>query len=136
MEVLGDPTPLPEADGFPSWLLVRDDEDGRRAQVEYADYWYRSTMHGGPNSPHRAVVGVQEVRTTPEGATTLRLGYARPFQGAAHWLVVTDRHGGVVLRLTSDEGADINGRFCWVEDPLQAPIPSWGEVGEAQPWRK
>ena len=42
----------------------------------------------------------------------------------------------LVLRLTSDEGADINGRFCWVEDPLQAPIPSWGEAGETQPWRK
>ena len=42
----------------------------------------------------------------------------------------------LVLRLTSDEGADLNGRFCWVDDPLQAPIPSWGEPGETQPWRK
>ncbi len=42
----------------------------------------------------------------------------------------------LVLRLTSDEGADVNGRFCWVDDPLQAPIPSWGEPGETQPWRK
>jgi NAD(P)-dependent dehydrogenase (short-subunit alcohol dehydrogenase family) len=42
----------------------------------------------------------------------------------------------LVLRLTSDEGADINGQFCWVEDPLQAPIPSWGETAERQPWRK
>ena len=42
----------------------------------------------------------------------------------------------LVLRLTSDEGADVNGQFCWVDDPLQAPIPSWGEAGETQPWRK
>ena len=42
----------------------------------------------------------------------------------------------LVLRLTSDEGADINGQFCWVDDPLQAPIPSWGENAETQPWRK
>ncbi len=42
----------------------------------------------------------------------------------------------LVLRLTSDEGADINGQFCWVDDPLQAPIPSWGETAEMQPWRK
>jgi NAD(P)-dependent dehydrogenase (short-subunit alcohol dehydrogenase family) len=42
----------------------------------------------------------------------------------------------LVLRLTSDEGADINGQFRWVEDPLQAPIPSWGETAETQPWRK
>lgn len=42
----------------------------------------------------------------------------------------------LVLRLTSDEGADINGQFCWVDDPLQAPIPSWGEAAETQPWRK
>lgn len=42
----------------------------------------------------------------------------------------------LVLRLTSDEGADINGQFCWVDDPLQAPIPSWGDTAETQPWRK
>ncbi len=42
----------------------------------------------------------------------------------------------LVLRLTSDEGADINGQFCWVEEPLQAPIPSWGDAAETQPWRK
>ena len=42
----------------------------------------------------------------------------------------------LVLRLTGDEGADVNGQFCWVDDPLQAPIPSWGETAETQPWRK
>ena len=42
----------------------------------------------------------------------------------------------LVLRLTSDQGADVHGQFCWVDDSLQAPIPSWGEAGETQPWRK
>ena len=57
----------PAALGFPGWLLVRDSDEGRRAQVEYADYWYRNKYHGGPDSPHRAVVGVQEVVTDADG---------------------------------------------------------------------
>ena len=60
------------------------------------------------------------------------------------WAAWVDETGGdppekavaLVLRLTGDEGADINGQFCWVDDPLQAPIPSWGETAEKQPWRK
>jgi NAD(P)-dependent dehydrogenase (short-subunit alcohol dehydrogenase family) len=66
---------------------------------------------------------------------------AEPYRQWAAWVAETGGdppHKAVdlVLRLTSDEGADVNGRFCWVEDPLQAPIPSWGEPGETQPWRK
>ena len=38
-----------------------------------------------------------------------------------------------VLQLMSEE---INGRFLWIENPLQAPIPSWGEVEGQQPWKK
>jgi hypothetical protein len=79
MEVIGELVVEPEAGGFPAWLLVRDSEEGRRAQVEYGDYWYRNKVHGGPDSPHRAVVGVAEV-TTADGKTLLRLSYARPFQ--------------------------------------------------------
>ena len=60
------------------------------------------------------------------------------------WADWVDETGGdppgkavdLVLRLTSEAGADINGQFCWVDDPLQAPIPSWGEPAESQPWRK
>src|SRR5262249_14859212 len=80
MEVVGGLGRAPEAGGFPGWLLVRDSEEGRRAQVEYADYWYRNKYHGGPDSPHRAVVGVQEV-TAAGGVSVLRLKYARPFKG-------------------------------------------------------
>jgi NAD(P)-dependent dehydrogenase (short-subunit alcohol dehydrogenase family) len=42
----------------------------------------------------------------------------------------------LVLRLISDEGAAVNGRFNWIEDPLQAPIPSWGDEVALQPWRE
>jgi NAD(P)-dependent dehydrogenase (short-subunit alcohol dehydrogenase family) len=66
---------------------------------------------------------------------------AEPYREWAAWVEETggDPPGKaveLVLRLTSDEGADVSGRFCWVDDPLQAPIPSWGEPGETQPWRK
>lgn len=66
---------------------------------------------------------------------------AEPYRQWAAWV---EKTGGdpprkavdLVLRLTSEEGADVNGQFCWVEDPLQPPIPSWGEPAENQPWRK
>jgi DNA replication ATP-dependent helicase Dna2 len=79
MEVVGPLVVEPQTSGFPAWLLVRDDEDGRRAQVEYADYWYRNKIHGGPDSPHRAVVGVVEIVTGAKGVH-LRLEYARKFK--------------------------------------------------------
>ncbi len=81
MEVVGDLVREPEAGGFPAWLLVRDSDEGRRAQVEYADYWYRNSYWGGPDSPHRAVVGVTDVATGADGKALLRLKYARPFKG-------------------------------------------------------
>jgi NAD(P)-dependent dehydrogenase (short-subunit alcohol dehydrogenase family) len=66
---------------------------------------------------------------------------ADPYKQWAAWVEETggDPPGkavDLVLRLTSEAGAEVNGQFCWVEDPLQAPIPSWGEPGETQPWRK
>jgi DNA replication ATP-dependent helicase Dna2 len=79
--VVGDLVVEPEADGFPAWLLVRDSEGGRRAQIEYADYWYRNKYHGGPDSPHRAVVGIEGVTANEHGTYRLRLKYARPFKG-------------------------------------------------------
>ncbi len=66
---------------------------------------------------------------------------AEPYRQWAAWVEETGgdpSHKAVdlVLRLTSDEGAEVNGRFCWVDDPLQPPIASWGEAGDQQPWRK
>jgi len=42
----------------------------------------------------------------------------------------------LVLRLTTDAAGDINGRFCWIDDPLQPPIPSWDTTGDERPWAK
>jgi NAD(P)-dependent dehydrogenase (short-subunit alcohol dehydrogenase family) len=42
----------------------------------------------------------------------------------------------LVLRLTSDAGADTNGMFCWIDDPLQAPIASWDPPSDERPWLK
>jgi NAD(P)-dependent dehydrogenase (short-subunit alcohol dehydrogenase family) len=66
---------------------------------------------------------------------------AEPYRQWADWVAETggdppSKAVDLVLRLTSDEGADINGRFCWIEEPLQAPIPSWGGPETSQPWRK
>jgi DNA replication ATP-dependent helicase Dna2 len=80
MEVAGNLIVEPESGGFPAWLLVRDSDDGRRAQVEYADYWHRNKIHGGPDSPHRAIVGIEDVYTTAKGSVRLRLHYARNFK--------------------------------------------------------
>lgn len=41
-----------------------------------------------------------------------------------------------MLQLMGPQYDDVNGRFLWVEDPLQAPIPSWEEPVAAQPWRE
>ena len=64
---------------------------------------------------------------------------AEAYQSWAKWV---DETGGdppekavdLILRLTSDAGAARNGEFCWIDEPLQAPIPSWGEAPKLQPW--
>jgi NAD(P)-dependent dehydrogenase (short-subunit alcohol dehydrogenase family) len=40
----------------------------------------------------------------------------------------------LVLRLTADAGGDTNGMFCWIDDPLQPPIPSWDPPSDERPW--
>ena len=42
----------------------------------------------------------------------------------------------LVVRLTSDAGGDTNGMFCWIDEPLQAPIPSWDPPSDGRPWMK
>jgi NAD(P)-dependent dehydrogenase (short-subunit alcohol dehydrogenase family) len=64
---------------------------------------------------------------------------AEAYQSWAKWV---DETGGdppekavdLILRLTSDAGGARNGEFCWIDEPLQAPIPSWGEAPKLQPW--
>jgi NAD(P)-dependent dehydrogenase (short-subunit alcohol dehydrogenase family) len=59
------------------------------------------------------------------------------------WADWVDETGGddpkkamdLVLKLVSAESDSVNGRFCWIDQPLQAPIPSWEEPVDARPWR-
>jgi hypothetical protein len=81
-EVLGDPVIELEADGFPSWLLVRDIAAGRRAQLEFNDYAYRNKPHGGKAVAERAVVGLTHISEDEQGVPhRLRVTYATPFLG-------------------------------------------------------
>jgi NAD(P)-dependent dehydrogenase (short-subunit alcohol dehydrogenase family) len=65
-------------------------------------------------------------------------------EGYAAWVKWVDETGGdppqkavdLILRLTSDAGGSINGLFNWIEDPLQAPIPSWDKPSDERPWIK
>jgi NAD(P)-dependent dehydrogenase (short-subunit alcohol dehydrogenase family) len=64
---------------------------------------------------------------------------AEPYRQWAAWVEETggdppEKAVRLVLRLTSDEGADTNGQFCWVDEPLQAPIPSWDAPSDSRPW--
>lgn len=52
--------------------------------------------------------------------------------GYGRWVQWVDETGGdppekaadLVLRIID---SDVNGRFLWIDEPLQAPIPSWGD---------
>lgn len=40
----------------------------------------------------------------------------------------------LVLEIVSPSHDGINGRFLWIKEPLQAPIPSWEDPVDARPW--
>jgi NAD(P)-dependent dehydrogenase (short-subunit alcohol dehydrogenase family) len=71
-----------------------------------------------------------------------RLGrVAEAYKQWADWVEETggddpEKAADLVADLMGDEAAAVNGRFLWIKDGLQAPIPSWGESDELQPWRK
>jgi NAD(P)-dependent dehydrogenase (short-subunit alcohol dehydrogenase family) len=41
----------------------------------------------------------------------------------------------LVLKLCGDDAANINGEFLWIDNPLQAPIPSWKPPADDRPWK-
>ena len=71
-----------------------------------------------------------------------RLGnVADPYIKWANWVQETggddpEKAADLIVDLTSDNAADVNGRFLWIKDGLQTPIPSWDESEELPPWRK
>jgi hypothetical protein len=50
-----------------------------------------------------------------------------------NWVDWVEQTGGddpkkavdLVLKLISPAGEQINGQFCWIDNPLQAPTKSW-----------
>src|SRR5215207_3627253 len=65
-------------------------------------------------------------------------------EGYHTWVKWVEENGGddpeksadLVLNLMGDAAASVNGQFLWIENGLQAPIPSWGEPTTSQPWRE
>jgi NAD(P)-dependent dehydrogenase (short-subunit alcohol dehydrogenase family) len=47
-----------------------------------------------------------------------------------------EKAADLVVDLMGDEAAAVNGRFLWIKDGLQAPISSWSEPEDRQPWRR
>ncbi|MDA1049608.1 MAG: UvrD-helicase domain-containing protein [Planctomycetota bacterium] len=69
-----------DAGGFPEWLLVTDNEAGRRAQLEYRDYACRKQLWTGKPQSNLAVVGVCEIQKDKLGTPAkLTVEYAKPF---------------------------------------------------------
>jgi NAD(P)-dependent dehydrogenase (short-subunit alcohol dehydrogenase family) len=64
-------------------------------------------------------------------------------EGYRRWVQWVEETGGdpprkaadLVLRLTGDEAGTLNGRFLWIEDGLQPPVPSWEPPPDERPWR-
>jgi NAD(P)-dependent dehydrogenase (short-subunit alcohol dehydrogenase family) len=69
-------------------------------------------------------------------------GMGKVAENYVAWAAWVEQTGGdppekavdLVLRLTSDAGGTTNGRFCWIDDALQPPIPSWDPPSEDRPW--
>lgn len=74
--------------------------------------------------------------------TAAKLGpEGEPYRQWARWIAETggddpEKAADLILDLTGDAAAIVNGRFLWIRDGLQAPIPSWGEPAHEQPWRE
>jgi NAD(P)-dependent dehydrogenase (short-subunit alcohol dehydrogenase family) len=71
-----------------------------------------------------------------------RLGsVADAYSKWADWVQETggddpEKAADLVADLMSDNAADVNGRFLWIKDGLQRPMPSWGDSEQLQPWRE
>lgn len=64
---------------------------------------------------------------------------AEAYRQWASWVAETggdppQKAVAAVLRLCADDAAGTSGQFCWIDDPLQAPIPSWDTVVDDRPW--
>ena len=102
-----------------------------RAQPVHPPPRRRVRRHGrdGQRHPPRRRQDRHVGRHPPSG----RMAAGPAAEAYQQWVAWVDETGGdpphkavdAVLGLCDDAAADINGRFCWIDDPLQAPIPSW-----------
>ncbi len=58
----------------------------------------------------------------------------------ARWVEETggddpEKASDLIVALLSERSAVINGRFLWIKDGLQPPIPSWGQFVPDEAWR-
>lgn len=64
---------------------------------------------------------------------------AQRYRDWAAWVESTggddpEKASDLIEALMSERAASINGRFLWIKDGLQSPIPSWGEFKPAEVW--
>ena len=77
--------------------------------------------------------------TVREAAKGLGAGADR-YREWARWVEETggddpQKASDLIVRLLSEKSALINGRFLWIKDGLQPPVPSWGEFLPDEAWR-
>lgn len=58
----------------------------------------------------------------------------------ARWVEETggddpEKASDLIVALLGEKAASINGRFLWIKDGLQPPIPSWGKFEPDEIWR-
>jgi NAD(P)-dependent dehydrogenase (short-subunit alcohol dehydrogenase family) len=66
---------------------------------------------------------------------------AAAYQKWAAWVEETggddpEKAADLVANLVDDAASDVSGRFLWIENGLQPPIASWGDVVDHRPWSR
>ena len=80
-DVVGEPALDLDESGFASWLLARDGEPGRRAQLSFRDYAHRARFWM-KQSIGAAMAGIAHADETDGIVRQVRLKYATKFDGA------------------------------------------------------
>ena len=77
--------------------------------------------------------------TIRDAVETLGPGGQR-YREWARWVDETggddpEKASDLVVELLGEKADSINGRFLWIKDGLQAPVPSWGKFSPNEIWR-
>ena len=65
---------------------------------------------------------------------------AERYREWARWVADTggddpEKASDLIEALLGEKSASTNGRFLWIKDGLQSPIPSWGAFMPNEVWR-